>query len=296
MTPPVEIVESVPDKPDLAAGIYARVPPWSLVIFGIISVQIGAAFAKGLFEVSGTAGVVFIRTLVAAVIFTLIWRPRWRGYSRRVYIYMVLYGIVIAANMLLFYASIRLIPLGIAVAIAFAGPLLVAVLGSRKLMDFVWVLLAAVGILLLSPLTNGALDGFGVLLAFMTAVAWAFYIILTKRVSGLMEGHTALALSMCVAALVALPFGGFGAAKVLADPGLIVTGLLVALLSSVIPFALDFTAMKRLTPRVFGLLASVEPVAGALIGLIVLHEDLGVREIIGIGLVTVAAIATTRGT
>ena len=296
MLPPVEMVESVPDKPNVAAGFVAHVPPWSLVVFGIISVQIGAAFAKSLFEVSGTAGVVFIRTLVAAVVFTVIWRPRWRGYTRRVYIYMVLYGIVIAANMLLFYAAISRIPLGVAVAIAFAGPLLVAVLGSRKLMDFVWVVLAAIGIILLSPLTNVALDGFGVLLALITAVAWALYIILTKRVSGLLEGHTALALSMCMAALVALPFGGFGAAKVLADPGLFVTGLLVALLSSVIPFAMDFTAMKRLTSRVFGLLASVEPVAGAVIGFIVLHEGLGLREIIGIGLVTVAAIATTRGT
>jgi inner membrane transporter RhtA len=95
--------------------------------------------------------------------------------------------------------------------------------------------------------------------------------------------------------LVALPFGGFGAAKVLADPGMTVLALLVALLSSAIPFALDFTAMKHLSSRVFGLLASVEPVAAAVIGFVVLHEALGVREVIGIGLVTVAAIATTRG-
>ncbi len=294
MNSPFEVIESVPEKPRPVAGMMARVPPWLLVIFGIISVQIGAAFAKGLFEVSGTAGVVFIRTLVGAVLFTAIWRPRWRGYSRRVYIFMGLYGIVIAANMLLFYAAISRIPLGVAVAIAFAGPLVVAVLGSRKPMDLVWVALAAVGIILLSPLTNEALDGLGVLLAIITAVMWALYIFFTKRVSTMLEGHTALAMSMCVAALVALPFGGIGAAKVLADPGLIVLGLLVALLSSAIPFALDFTAMKHLTPRVYGLLASVEPVAGAVIGFIVLHEALGVREVIGIGLVTVAAIATTR--
>ena len=295
MIPPIEVADRVPVKPRSLARIYARVPPWSLVVFGIISVQIGAAFAKGLFEVSGTAGVVFIRTLVGAVLFMLIWRPRWRGYSRRVYLYMGLYGAVIAANMLLFYASISRIPLGVAVAIAFAGPLLVATLGSRKLMDFVWVALAAVGIILLSPLTNVTLDPLGVLIAFMTAGSWALYIILTKRVGSLLEGHAALALSMGVAALVALPFGGLGAAKVLADPGLIVLGLLVALLSSAIPFALEFTALKRLTPRVFGLLASVEPVAAALIGLIVLHEALGVRDVIGIGLVTLAAVATTRG-
>lgn len=294
MIPPVEIVERVPVKPNSIIEIYARVPPWLLVMFAIVSVQIGAAFAKGLFAVSGTGGAVFIRTFIGALVFTLIWRPRWRGYSRRVYLYIGLYGAVIAGNMLLFYASISRIPLGVAVAIAFAGPLLVAVLGSRKPMDFVWVALAAMGIILLSPLTNEALDPLGVVIAFMTAGAWALYILLTKRVSGLMEGHAALALSMGVAALVALPFGGLGAAKVLADPQLIVMALVVALLSSVIPFALDFTAIKRLSSRVFGLLASVEPVAATLIGLIVLHETLEVQDMIGIGLVTVAAIATTR--
>jgi inner membrane transporter RhtA len=104
-----------------------------------------------------------------------------------------------------------------------------------------------------------------------------------------------LALSMGVATLVALPFGGAGAAQVLSHPTLMVLAVFVALMSSAIPFSLEFTALKRLTPRVFGLLASVEPVAAAVIGFIVLHEALGVREMIGIGLVTIAAIATTRG-
>jgi inner membrane transporter RhtA len=288
------MVERAQPKTNPISAVVGRVPPWSLVVFGIVSVQIGAAFAKGLFDVAGTAGVVFIRTFLAAVIFSLIWKPRLRGYERRVYIHMVIYGTVIACNMLLFYAAINLIPLGVAVAIAFAGPLVVAVVGSRKLMDFVWVALAAIGILLLSPLTNEALNPTGVVLAFLTAVAWGLYIIFTKRVSTMVEGHTALALSMCVAALVALPFGGVGAAKVLAQPQLIVLGLVVALLSSVIPFALDFTAVKRISSRVFGLLASVEPAVSAIIGFVVLHEALGLREVIGIGLVTIAAIATTR--
>src|SRR5258707_5063316 len=110
MIPPVEIVENVADKSVPPTGLVARIPPWSLVVFGIIAVQIGAAFAKSLFDVSGTAGAVFIRTLVAAVLFTLIWRPRWRGYERRVYINIVIYGAVITVNMLLFYAAISRIP------------------------------------------------------------------------------------------------------------------------------------------------------------------------------------------
>ncbi len=293
MTPPVKLLDSALDEPS-RNGIVSRVPPWLMVLTGIISVQIGAAVAKQLFEVSGSAGVVFIRTLMGAIIFIVIWRPRWRGYSRKIYLYIGLYGIVIAANMLLFYAAINRIPLGVAVAIAFAGPLLVAVLGSRKVMDFAWVALAAVGIILLSPLTNVALDSVGVAIAFITAGSWAVYILLTKRVSGLLEGHTTLVMSMCVAALIAMPFGIGGSVKVLADPGLIVVALVVALLSSVIPFALDFTAIRYLTPRVFGLLASLEPVVAAVIGFVVLHEALGPREVLGIGLVTIAAVATTR--
>lgn len=294
MIPPVEMVENVADKSPSLASLVERIPPWSMVVFGIISVQIGAAFAKGLFDVAGTAGVVFLRTFLAAVVFTAIWRPRLRGYERRVYINVLIYGAVIATNMLLFYAAINRIPLGVTVAIAFAGPLVVAVAGSRKLMDFLWIALAVVGILLLSPLTNESLDGFGVLLAFMTAGAWALYIIFTKRVSTMLEGHTALAVSMCVAALVALPFGGAGAAKILADPHLIVLCIVVAFFSSIIPFTMDFTAVKHLSSRTFGMLASVEPAVSAIIGFVMLHEALGLREVIGIGLVTIAAIATTR--
>ena len=293
VTPPADLLESS-SRLQVPAPSWASRAPWALVLFGIVAVQIGAAFAKQLFDVSGTAGVVFIRTFIGAVVFTLIWRPKWHGYKREVYGYMALYGAVIAANMLLFYAAISRIPLGIAVAIAFCGPLVVAVLGSRKLMDFVWVALAAVGILLLSPFANVALDGTGVLLAFLCAGAWALYILFTKRVSGLIEGHASLAISMCIAAVVALPFGAVGAAKILADGGLIVTALVVALLSSVIPFAADFTAIKYLTPRVFGLLASLEPVVATVIGFVVLQEALGPRELIGITLVTVAAVATTR--
>src|ERR1044071_6547705 len=106
MIPPVEMVENVADKSPSLTGVVARIPPWSMVVFGIISVQIGAAFAKGLFDVAGTAGGGFIRTFLAAIVFTAIWRPRWRGYERRVYINVLIYGIVIATNMLLFYAAI----------------------------------------------------------------------------------------------------------------------------------------------------------------------------------------------
>lgn len=283
--------------PAKAGAVTARgyaLPPWAMVIVAVISVQMGAALAKQLFEVAGPSGVVFIRTLLGAAMFYALWRPRLFGHSRKAYGYILLYGTDIALMMLTFYAAINRIPLGVAVAIAFAGPLGVAVFGSRRRQDFLWVLAAGVGILLLSPFTNASLDPAGILLAMLEAVLWASYILISKRVNRVLDGNSALTLSMGVAAVVALPLGAGGAAQVLVSPMLIVLGLLVALLSSAIPFALEFQALKTMPPRVFGLLVSLEPAAAAVMGLLILHEALGLREVIGIALVTAAAIATAR--
>jgi inner membrane transporter RhtA len=269
-------------------------PPWTWVVVAVMAVQLGAAIAKQLFETVGPTGVVFLRTLLAGGLFVGVWRPRIRGYSKSVYGHIILYGIVIAAMMLSFYAAIDRIPLGITVAIAFAGPLGVAVMGSRKLNDLIWVVLAAIGILLLSPISDVKLDPVGMLLALVSALTWAIYILLSKRVNQLLEGNSALALSMCVAAIVSMPFGINGAVKILSNPSLILLSLIVALLSSAIPFWLEFKALKILSSRVFGLLVSLEPVVATIIGFVVLHEALGVREITGIALVTVAAVATAR--
>ena len=269
-------------------------PSWTWVIVAVLAAQLGAAIAKQLFETAGPTGVVFLRTLLSGIVFVGVWRPRIRGYSRSVYGHIILYGIIIAAMMLSFYAAIDRIPLGITVAIAFAGPLGVAVVGSRKLIDIVWVTLAAIGILLLSPISDVKLDPIGMVFALVSALTWALYIVLSKRVNQLIEGNSALALAMCVAALFSLPFGIGGAVKILSNPSLIVLSLIVALLSSAIPFWLEFKALKTLSSRVFGLLVSLEPVVATLIGFMVLHEALGGREITGIALVTVAAIATAR--
>ncbi|MEO8608069.1 MAG: EamA family transporter [Chloroflexota bacterium] len=269
-------------------------PPWTWVIVAVLSVQLGAAIAKQLFETVGPSGVVFLRTLLAGILFIGVWRPQVRGYSKSVYGHIILFGIIIAAMMLSFYAAIDRIPLGITVAIAFAGPLGIAVMGSRKLIDLIWVTMAAIGILLLSPITDTKLDPIGVVLAFVSALTWAIYIVLSKRVNQLLEGNSALALAMCVAAIFSLPFGISGAFKIFSSPSLIVLSLVIALLSSAIPFWLEFKALKTLSSRVFGLLVSLEPVVAALIGFVILHEALGLREISGIALVTAAAVATTR--
>lgn len=286
----------VPDSAAIAPSspLIRALPDWALVPIAIVSVQFGAAVAKGLFNTAGPGGVVFLRTLLAGVLFMVVWRPRVRGHSRKAYGYMLAYGATIAVMMLAFYAAIDLIPLGITVAIAFAGPLLVAVLGSRKPIDFVWIGLASGGILLLSPITSTDLNPVGMMLALLSSASWAVYILLTKRINRLFDGNTALALAMCVAAVVALPFGITGAATVLLDPALLLLSLIVALLSSAIPFWLEFVALKTLSSRAFGLLVSLEPVVAALIGFVVLRETLGGNEMVGIALVTIAAVATTR--
>jgi inner membrane transporter RhtA len=270
------------------------IPEWALVVAAVISVQIGAAIAKQLFDAIGPVGVVFLRTLLAGVAFWALWRPGIRGHGRLAYTYVVLYGINILLMMLAFYAAIDRIPLGIAVAIAFAGPLGLAVTGSRRRLDLLWVVMAAIGILLLSPFTNTDLDPLGVLFALSSALLWAAYILLSGRVNRALDGNTALTLSMSIAAVVSLPLGIGSALKVLADPSLLALGLVVALLSSAIPFALEFRALKTMRPRAFGLVVSTEPVVATIIGFVALHEALGLRELIGIILVTIAAVATAR--
>ncbi|MDX2139528.1 MAG: EamA family transporter [Chloroflexota bacterium] len=265
-----------------------------LVVTAIISVQFGAAIAKQLFDEIGFTGVVFLRTFLGGIIFLIIVRPKIFGYAPRVYAVIGLYALVIAANMLLFYASIERIPLGIAVAIAFLGPLSLSVIGSRKPLDLLWVALALGGILLLSPITDVTLDPIGIGLAFACAAAWATIILVAKRAGEVLPGNGSVALAMCAAAFVTAPFGAANALQIVPHFDLIGVALVVAVFSSFIPFMFEFVALRRMSPRVFGLLMSLEPAAAALIGWVILSEALGIEKIIGIGLVVIASIATTR--
>lgn len=275
-------------------SIPTLLPPWALVVIAILSVQVGAAVAKQLFDAAGTSGVVFLRTLLGGLIFLSLGRPRLRGKSRKELGFVVLYGLNIAVMMLTFYAALNWLPLGVSVAIAFAGPLGLAVFTSRRVSDLLWALLAGAGVLMLSPFTNTELNPIGMVLALLSAVTWATYILLSKYVCHIFEGNDALTVGMLVAAVVALPFGIGGAVRVLADPSLILLTVVVALLSSAIPFGLEFQAIRQLPPRIYGLLVSLEPVVATLVGLVLLGEALGLREVVGILLVTVAAAATAR--
>jgi inner membrane transporter RhtA len=278
----------------LANSVTRLIPPWAYVIAGIVSAEVGAGFAKQLFDTVGTSGVVLIRTSVAALLFLILWRPKWRGYRPAEYIQLAFYGAMMATMMLAFYAAISRIPLGIAVACSFLGPLGLALVTSRKIIDLIWVGAALIGIVLISPLTNTTLDLVGLMFALLSGAAWAAFMLLSGPITRKFPHNAGLALAMSIAALTALPFGASGVLNIVGSVSLIAQGVFVALLSSALPFAMQYHALKQLPARVYGILSSLEPVAAALVGFILLHEALEAKEIVGIGLVTMAAVMTTR--
>jgi inner membrane transporter RhtA len=188
-----------------------------------------------------------------------------------------------------FYEAISRIPLAIAVTIEFAGPLLVAVVGSRRPLDVVWVALAAVGIVLLVNPGGGALDPVGVAFALAAALCWAAYIYLSKRTGAEFPGGAGLAIAMAVGALVVLPAGVMKAPTAFGEPGLLGTAFVVALASSVLPYSLEMIALRRLPEAVFGVLMSLDPAVAAVVGFVALRQDLGPRDVLAIALVVVAS-------
>lgn len=258
------------------------------------STQVGAAIAKSLFNELGPAGTVFLRVGFAALVLLLLWRPQLRGYVRAKYFVVILFGLALAGMNLCFYSALERIPLGIAVTLEFVGPLGVAIAGSRRLLDLLWVALAASGIVLLAPLGGGKLDPLGAALALLAGSLWAAYILLSARVGRDFSGGAGLALAMAVAALVLLPVGVLGGGAALLDPRLLTTGFGVALLSSAIPYSLELEALRHLSARVFGVLMSLEPAIAALVGFVILGEELGFRAITAVSLVTVAAVGASR--
>jgi inner membrane transporter RhtA len=272
------------------------VPPTLLVLAAVASVQFGAALAKTLFDELGYGGTVFVRTLAAALVLALIWRPRLAGHDRRDLGLAIAFGLVLAAMNLCFYASLDRIPLGIAVTFEFVGPLGVAVFGSRRPLDLVWVALAAAGILLLSDFgSGGGLDGLGVGLALAAGGFWAAYILLSARVGQAFPGGAGLALAMLVATVPLAPVGVASAGGELLVPWILLVGAAVGVLSSAIPYTLELEALRRLPVGVFGVLMSLEPAVGALAGFVVLGEELVTRELAAILLVVAASAGAAYG-
>jgi inner membrane transporter RhtA len=272
-----------------------RVPPTLLVLGAVTSVQVGAALAKTLFDELGAGGTVFLRVLIAALVLALVWPPRLRGHGSRDLGLAVVYGVALAGMNLAFYSSIDRIPLGIAVTFEFVGPLGVAVVGSRRALDLVWVGLAAAGILLLSDFGSGDLDALGVGLALLAGAFWAAYILLSVRVGRVFPGGSGVALAMLVATVPLAPVGIAQAGSELLVPGTLLVAAGVGIMSSAIPYTLEIEALRRMPAGVFGVLMSLEPAVAAIAGYVVLGEGLVMREVAAVALVVAASAGAARG-
>jgi inner membrane transporter RhtA len=265
----------------------------ALVVAAVTSLQFGAAFAVTLFDELGPAGAAFVRLAVAAAVLLAIWRPRLRDRRRADLRVAAMFGIALGLMNWAIYSAMDRIPLGVAVTIEFAGPLGVAVIGSRRPLDLLWVVLAAAGIVLLADPGGGSLDAVGVAFALLAAAMWAAYILLSVRTGRLFPGGSGLAIAMAVGAVTILPMGVAQAGGALLEPRLLAAGAAVALASSVIPYSLELEALRRLPARVFGVLMSLEPAVAALAGLVVLGQALVLREWGAIALVVAAGAGAT---
>jgi inner membrane transporter RhtA len=242
----------------------------------------------------GSFGTVALRLFFAAAVLMLLWRPSLHM-DRRVWTVVLGYGVILGLMNLCFYLALDRLPLGIAVTIEFLGPLAVALAGSRRWLDAFWAVLAAAGVVLLME-GRGDLEVTGVAFALAAGAFWGLYILVGAALGRHTTEGNGLALGMAVAALVAVPFGVADSGTALIQPWVLGAGLGVALLSSVIPYSLDLEALRKIPPRVFGILMSLEPAMAALIGLIVLQEALHVSQWIAVLCVVAASAGATRQT
>ena len=267
--------------------------PYAALLGAMVSLCIGTSFAKSLFPLVGAQGTSAYRVGFSALILLLVWRPwrtRWAAKDLRA---VATYGAVMGAMNLCFYMALRTIPMGLAIAIEFTGPLSLAVLHARKPSHFAWIGLAVAGLALLLPLGDASLnlDPVGVVFAAAAAVFWALYIVAGQR-TGHLHGGQSVALGMTTAALVVAPFGIIAAGARLLDPTALGLGLVVALVSSALPYSLEMVALRGISKRSFGVTLSLEPAVGALAGLLILGEHLVPRQWLAIAFVIAASIGT----
>lgn len=282
---------------DRFKDMVGRVLPAFGVVLSIACAQLGASFAARMLPTVGVSGIMALRLGFAALILSLLsppWRIGWTGLkdARGA---LVLYGLSIAVTGLCFYLALRTVPLGVLTALQFCGPLSVALIGSRRLIDFLWVGLAATGLALLLPLQSAhSVDPAGAVFALLSGGAWAAYIVAGRRASArLLQPSYMPAFGALIAASIMVPAGIVGAGAELFHPSMLAAGFVIALLSSAMPYLLDAKIISRVSPRAFGTLASLGPATGALIGFLVLGQRLGPYEWSGIAAIVAASIGTS---
>jgi len=270
------------------------------MILSMVSITSGASLAKSIFPVIGPALTTALRLGLAAVVLTILFRP-WQHHPTREELKRILpYGASLAAMNLLFYLSIARLPLGIALALEFTGPLAVALYGMRQRQDLVWVLFAVTGVALLLPITDlsAPLDPLGIILALGAGVFWGTYILTGRRLALVgqengMRGGIMVAWGMLAASLVVAPVGLIASSAVQMDARLWMQALGVAVLSSAVPYSLEMVALKQLPTQLFGILTSLEPVVGAISGFLFISERLSWLQALAIGLIVIASAGST---
>jgi inner membrane transporter RhtA len=262
----------------------------------MVSFQVGATFAKQLIPVIGAPGTTALRLGVSALIVVILQRP-WRSIpSRKAWPVVLAFGISLGAMNSVFYLALRTIPLGVAVALEFVGPLGVAVFASRRRLDYLWVVLAAAGLSLLLPITeaSAALDPAGVALALAAGVGWALYIVFGQK-AGRAHGATASTWGLMIAAAMTIPIGAADVGRGLIAPSVLPFGFAVAVFSSALPYTLEMIALRRLSTKTFGTLMSFEPAIAAIAGVVVLHEHLTAWQYLAIGAIIAASAGAVAG-
>lgn len=275
------------------ARLLDGIPPPGLVLLSILSIQLGAAFAVRLFPLLGPLGLVTLRVAFAACLLLPLARRSIRLTVRTHAIHLLLFGVVIATMNLCFYESLARIPLGITVAVEFLGPMSLAVATSRRPRDFLWIALAVFGVVMLTPEIGAGLDPLGLALAGVAGSGWACFVLLSRRISRSTSGEAGLALGTLVAGVLLLPVALARGALSHLDTSLLGAALAIALLSTALPLSLEFRALKRLSPRAYGVLITLEPAVAAVVGALVLAQPLTAASLFAIACITAAALGVT---
>lgn len=268
--------------------------PIGVLLIAMLSLQGGASLAKTLFPSVGATGITALRLGFGTLILCLIFKP-WRlRFSREQRMPLLMYGLALGAMNFMFYLAIRTVPLGVAVALEFTGPLALALFGSRRLLDFVWVLLAVVGLAFLLPFGAGmvSIDPLGAALAVGAGACWAIYILAGQR-AGAEHGPATVAIGSLIASIIFVPLGLTFAESGIWHWSVLPVALLVALLSSAIPYSLEMIALTRLPARIFGTLMSLEPAMAAFSGMLFLGETLTPLQWLALLAIIIASAGST---
>ena len=272
-----------------------RIPAPMILIAALVLLQISSGLAKTVMTPDNAVGLAFVRTAIGAALFCVIIRPPVRNYTKAQWIDASMLGVVLAAFTYLAYVAITLMPLGLAITVGFLGPLCVSLLHTHRAVDYIWPALGFAGVYLLAPSTsNTDVTWSAIGVALLYALTWALYILTSARAGKSMRGLDGFVVASAIAAVLLAPFGYSEAAFFVSTAEMIGITVVVTLLIT-IPLGMEFLALKRIEPRVFGVLLSLEPAIASVIGIVILSEFLSINSWIAIGLVTVASIGTTLG-